>query len=101
MISVIEDQDVHTLIDRHEAIELTEHTYRAAAIGKAGVSSPAAMSLKGAAGSGTSFKIKGALLEATNVAGFRCIGDAEEGGSSYVFLFDAKLAFYRKLEKRA
>lgn len=97
MICIIEDQDVQTLIDRREAIDVIEHTYRAAATGKAGVSSPAAMSLKGAAGSDTSFKIKGALLEGTNVAGFRCIGDAEEGGSSYVFLFDARRATARAL----
>lgn len=97
MISIIEDENVQTLIDRHEAIELIERTYRAAALGAAAVSSPAAMSLKGTAGSGTSFKIKGALLERSSVAGFRCIGDAEEGGSSYVFLFDAKRATARAL----
>jgi alanine dehydrogenase len=92
MISIIEDKEVQTLIDRHEAIDVIERTYRAAAMGKADVSHPAALSLRGPAGAGTSFKIKGALLEDMNVAGFRLVGDtssAGEHGSSYVFLLDA------------
>ncbi len=92
MISIIEDEEVQTLIDRHEAIDVIERTYRAAALGKADVSNPAALSLRGPSGAGTSFKIKGALLEDINVAGFRLVGDtssAGELGSSYVFLLDA------------
>jgi ornithine cyclodeaminase/alanine dehydrogenase-like protein (mu-crystallin family) len=92
MISIIEDEEVRALIDRHEAIDVIERTYRAAAIGKADVSHPAALSLRGPAGAGTSFKIKGALLEDMNVAGFRLVGDTSsvgEHGSSYVFLLDA------------
>jgi alanine dehydrogenase len=92
MISIIEDKEVQTLIDRHEAIDVIERTYRAAAMGKADTSHPAALSLRGPAGAGTSFKVKGALLEDMNVAGFRLVGDTSssgEHGSSYVFLLDA------------
>lgn len=101
MICIIEEDEVRALIDRREAIGLIAHTYQAAAAGKADVSLPAAMSLRGASGSGTSFKVKGALLEEANVAGFRCIGNAEEGNSSYVFLFDAKRAAAQALVSEA
>jgi ornithine cyclodeaminase len=91
MISVIEDEEVQSLIDRHEAIDVIERTYRAAAAGKADVSRPAAMGLRGPTGGTTTFKVKGAILEDMDVVGFRLIGDtsAGDGGSSYVFLLDA------------
>ena len=93
MIRIIEDRDVQALIDRDDALDVIERTYRAAASGQAWVSQPAAMSLKGPAAAGSSFKIKGALIESLGVAGFRCIGDGRDGdGGSYVFLFEAGTA---------
>ena len=79
MIRIIEDRDVQALIDRDDAFDVIERTYRAAASGHAWVSQPAAMSLKGPADAGSSFKIKGALVEGLGVAGFRCIGDGRDG----------------------
>jgi len=90
MVRIIDDSDVQALISRNDALEVIEKTYRATATGHAWVSHPAAMSLNGPSISGSSFKIKGALIEHLGVAGFRCIGDARDGdGGSYVFLFDA------------
>jgi ornithine cyclodeaminase/alanine dehydrogenase-like protein (mu-crystallin family) len=93
MIRVIEEADVQRSIDRKDALDVIERTYRATARGKAWVSQPAAMTLKGPASEGSSFKVKGALIESLGVAGFRCIGDGRESdGGSYVFLFEAGAA---------
>jgi ornithine cyclodeaminase/alanine dehydrogenase-like protein (mu-crystallin family) len=95
MISIIEDAEVRTLIDRGEAIGVVERAYRAAAEGKAAVSQPASMQLHGCANAGTSFKVKGALLEYDDVAGFRLVGDnaADDAAcSSYVYLLNARRA---------
>jgi len=93
MIRIIEDQDVQALIGRNDALDVIERTYKATASGQAWVSQPAAMSLKGPAAAGSSFKIKGALIESLGVAGFRCIGDGRDSdGGSYVFLFEAGAA---------
>lgn len=98
MIKVIEERDVQALIDRGDALEVIERTYKATATGQAWVSQPAAISLKGPAATGSSFKIKGALIESLGVAGFRCIGDGgDSDGGSYVFLFDAGAAVPRAL----
>ena len=83
MINIVQEHEVQAVIDRREAIDLIEKTYRAAALGKARVSHPAAMSLKGPSNGQSSFKIKGALLEDIDVAGFRCIGDAQQGGEFF------------------
>jgi ornithine cyclodeaminase len=93
MMRIIEDADVQALIDRNDALDVIERAYKATATGQAWVSHPAAMLLKGPVSSGSSFKIKGALLENLNIAGFRCIGDARDGdGGSYVFLFETETA---------
>jgi ornithine cyclodeaminase/alanine dehydrogenase-like protein (mu-crystallin family) len=93
MIRIIEDRDVQTLIDREEALDVIERTYKATASGQAWVSQPAAMTLMGPAVAGSSFKIKGGLIESLGVAGFRCIGDGHDAdGGSYVFLFEAGTA---------
>lgn len=93
MIRIIEDRDVQALVDRNDALDVIERTYRATATGQAWVSQPAAMSLKGPPAAGSSFKIKGALIESLGVAGFRCIGDGRNSdGGSYVFLFEAGAA---------
>jgi ornithine cyclodeaminase/alanine dehydrogenase-like protein (mu-crystallin family) len=94
MITILEDSDLHSIVDRREAIEVIEKAYRATAEGTARVSQPSAMLLKGPADAGTSFKIKGAVLEDDDVVGFRCVGDLRGGadGGSYVALFKAREA---------
>ena len=60
--------------------------------GVADVSSPAAISMRGAKGSLTRFKVKGAVLDELGVAGFRLIGDADPDRGSdhaYCYLVDA------------
>jgi alanine dehydrogenase len=92
MAKIIEEEEVQRLIRRDEAIGIIENVYRAAAEGGAAVSHPSAMHLRGGEGSGTVFKLKGAVLDALGVAGFRIIGDvAPETGrnSAYVYLVDA------------
>jgi len=99
-MQIIEDAEVRTLIDRREAIAVIERAYRAAADGQAAVSAPASMSLHGPVGAGTSFKVKGAMLAPEGVVGVRLIGDAEAdpaGGTSYVYLLDARTAMPRAL----
>ncbi len=100
MVTIIEDAEVRTLIDRQEAIAVIEHAYRAAAEGEAAVSEPASMSLHGPAEAGTSFKVKGAILAYEDAVGFRLVGDStsdDAAGSSYVYLLDAKRAVPRAL----
>jgi ornithine cyclodeaminase/alanine dehydrogenase-like protein (mu-crystallin family) len=93
MIRIIEERDVQALINRNDALDVIERTYKATATGQAWVSQPAAMLLKGPVAAGSSFKIKGALIESLGVAGFRCIGDGRDSdGGSYVFLFEAGAA---------
>jgi ornithine cyclodeaminase/alanine dehydrogenase-like protein (mu-crystallin family) len=91
MIRILEDSELRLIVDRREAIDVIERAYREAAIGTARVSQPSAMLLKGSPQTGTSFKIKGAILEDQDVAGFRCVGDLRDGadGASYVVLFKA------------
>lgn len=91
MIRILEDNELRIIVDRREAIDVIEHAYREAATGTARVSQPSAMLLKGPAETGTSFKIKGAILENHDVVGFRCVGDLRDGadGGSYVVLFKA------------
>lgn len=92
MLRLIEDKQVRALLDRAEALEIVEAAYRAAAEGGADVSQPSAMHLRGRAGTETHYKVKGAVLDAFNVAGFRLIADTapEVGdGSAYVYVLDA------------
>jgi alanine dehydrogenase len=89
MLRIIEDAEVRSLIDRREALDVVKGAYCAAAAGRAGVSSPSAMVLKSPLGAASSFKIKGAVLDDSDVAGFRLVGDSnrrEVLGSSYVYL---------------
>jgi alanine dehydrogenase len=91
MIRILEDNELRVIVDCREAVDVIEHAYREAATGTARVSQPSSMLLKGPAEAGTSFKIKGAILEDQDVVGFRCVGDLRDGadGGSYVVLFKA------------
>jgi len=89
MITVIDDAEVQSLIEPREALEVIKGTYCAAASGRADVSSPSSMSLKSPSGAPSTFKIKGAVLDDSDTAGFRLIGDSNRRnvpGSSYVYL---------------
>jgi ornithine cyclodeaminase/alanine dehydrogenase-like protein (mu-crystallin family) len=89
MITIIEDQEVQTLVNRAEAFEAIEQCYRAAASGRATVSHPSALSLASLSGAKATFKTKGAILDDLNVAGFRLVADSNVlggDGSSYVYL---------------
>jgi ornithine cyclodeaminase/alanine dehydrogenase-like protein (mu-crystallin family) len=92
MLKVVEEAQMESLLDRREAIEIVERAYRAAAAGGAAVSHPAALHLRGRTGAGATFKVKGAVLDALNVAGFRLIADvppAAGEGSAYLYIADA------------
>ena len=71
VLRVIGDDEARTLVNRAEVTDLVIAAYHAAAQGKADVSRPSAMMMRGLSGSGTEFKVKGAVLDALNVAGFR------------------------------
>lgn len=95
MAIILEEPDVRRLLDRAAAVGIVERAYRAAAGGGADVSHPSALSLRGRSGSGTMFKVKGAVLDEFGVAGFRLIGDVADppgGGRSYLYLADAATA---------
>jgi len=70
-LRVIDDDEARALFNRAEAAEIVVSAYCAAAEGKADVSTPSALFLRGLAGTDTSFKIKGAVLDTLKVAGFR------------------------------
>lgn len=94
MIEIIYEDEVHGLIDRREALDVIAATYRAAARGRASVSTPSSLHLKGPTDCATSFKVKGALLEDDQVAGFRLVADRDDGGegTSFVYVVDASTA---------
>ena len=93
MFNVIDDEDARSLIDRAEVVDIVESAYRAAAAGQAEVSQPSALFMRGQAGSDTHFKVKGAVLDAFKVAGFRLIADGSRtiaSESAYLYVSDAE-----------
>jgi ornithine cyclodeaminase/alanine dehydrogenase-like protein (mu-crystallin family) len=95
VFKIIEDDEARLLLDRAEAIGIVEAAYRMAASGKADVSQPSALLMRGQAGSDTHFKVKGAVLDELNVAGFRLVADGaltSPGGSAYLYVADAGTA---------
>ena len=70
-LRVIGDEEARSLVTRAEVTELVIAAYHAAAQGKADVSKPSAVMMRGLSGSGTDIKVKGAVLDTLNVAGFR------------------------------
>ena len=92
MAKIIEEDEAQRLVTRDEAFGIIEAAYRAAAEGGADVSHPSAMHLRGRQDSGTLYKVKGAVLDALGIAGFRMIADVTPkngGGSGYIYLMDA------------
>ena len=77
-LNIVSDEQAQRLVDRVEVLGIVEQAYRAAADGQARVSQPSALSMRGHAGAGTYFKVKGAVLDSLNVAGFRLIADGEQ-----------------------
>jgi ornithine cyclodeaminase/alanine dehydrogenase-like protein (mu-crystallin family) len=93
VLKVIEDDQARDLVKRAEVIEIVEAAYRAAADGQADVSHPSAMMMRGKSGSDTHFKVKGAILDDLNVAGFRLIADGEktsDPGSAFLYVVNAE-----------
>lgn len=93
MFHVIEDEQARGLVERAEVVDIVESAYRAAAVGQADVSQPSALFMRGQAGSDTHFKIKGAVLDAFGVAGFRVIADGPRttaSASAYLHVADAE-----------
>ena len=92
---IISGEQAQSILNIESALSLIRDIYRMAAAGRADVSHPAAMHMRGAPGTKTAFKIKGAVLDDLGVAGFRLIGDAEErhgGGAAYCYLIDPRNA---------
>ena len=91
-LKTVSDEQAQSLVDRAEVLGIVEQAYRASADGQARVSEPAALSMRGPAGTGTAFKVKGAVLDTLNVAGFRLIADgaqaSQETGAN-LYLIDA------------
>jgi len=90
---VIEDDQARRLVERAEAIDIVSAAYRAAAAGQAAVSQPSALFLRGRPEPDTHFKVKGAVLDALNVAGFRLIADGArtvDGKNAYLYVADAE-----------
>lgn len=92
MLMVVEEHLVPSLIDRNQAIGLIEDVYRAAAEGKAELSRPASMSLRGQSGTKTGIKVKGAVLDRLGVSGLRLMAKSDTSpakASSYVYVLDS------------
>lgn len=88
---IISDEEARSVLDIDGALQLIREVYRMAAQGRAEVSHPAAMHMRGALGTSTAFKIKGAVLDDLGVAGFRMIGDADPAhgdGAAHCYLID-------------
>lgn len=88
---IISGEEAQSILEVESALTLIRDVYRMAAAGRADVSHPSAMHMRGALDTSTTFKIKGAVLDDLGVAGFRLIGDADErngGGASYCYLTD-------------
>jgi alanine dehydrogenase len=89
MLPIIQEADVQALLDREEAISIVESAYRSAAEGRADVSHPSALHMRGDAQSGSTFKIKGAALASLQVAGFRVVTDLPSGeATDYLYIAD-------------
>ncbi|MCG6114850.1 MAG: NAD(P)-binding domain-containing protein [Mesorhizobium sp.] len=89
---VVKQAEIQQAFELSGALELIRQIYRMSAKGVADVSSPAAISMRGAKDSLTRFKVKGAVLDELGVAGFRLIGDADPHRGSdhaYCYLVDA------------
>lgn len=92
---IISGEEAQSILEVESALSLIRDVYRMAAAGRADVSHPAAMHMRGALDTGTTFKIKGAVLDDLGVAGFRLIGDADErhgDGAAYCYLIDPRNA---------
>ena len=92
MFKIIEDDEARLLLDRADAIGIVEAAYRMGASGNADVSQPSALLMRGQAGSDTHIKVKGAVLDELNVAGFRLVADGaltSPDGSAYLYVADA------------
>lgn len=88
---VVTQAQVQRAFDLDGALDLIRQIYRMSASGAADVSMPAAMVLRGGKASTTRFKIKGAVIDDLNVAGFRLIGDADSihgQDHAYCYLVD-------------
>ena len=75
---IISGEEAQSILEVESALTLIRDVYRMAAAGRADVSHPSAMHMRGALDTSTAFKIKGAVLDDLGVAGFRLIGDADE-----------------------
>jgi ornithine cyclodeaminase/alanine dehydrogenase-like protein (mu-crystallin family) len=92
VFKVIEDDEARLLLDRAEAIGMVDAAYRMAASGQADVSQPSALLMRGRAGTDTHFKVKGAVLDTLNAAGFRLVCDGAltaPDASAYLYVLDA------------
>lgn len=92
---IISGEEAQSILEIESALSLIRDVYRMGTAGRANVSHPAAMHMRGALGTETAFKVKGAVLDDLDVAGFRLIGDADEqhgGGAAYCYLIDPRNA---------
>jgi ornithine cyclodeaminase/alanine dehydrogenase-like protein (mu-crystallin family) len=90
MLPVIEDDQVERLLGRAEVIDIVADAYRAAAVGAADASRPSTLVMRGRTGSDTHFRIKGAVLDALGVAGFRIIATGPRvSHNAYLYVADA------------
>ncbi|MCG6122962.1 MAG: NAD(P)-binding domain-containing protein [Microvirga sp.] len=90
---IVGEEEIKRAFDLDGALALIRSIYQMAARGAADVSSPAALSLRGANGTSGRFKVKGAVLDDLNVAGFRLIGDADPAHGrdhAYCYLVDPR-----------
>jgi ornithine cyclodeaminase/alanine dehydrogenase-like protein (mu-crystallin family) len=90
---IISGEEAQSILEIDSALELIRDVYRMVEAGRAEVSHPAAMHMRGALDTNTAFKIKGAVLDDLGVAGFRLIGDADQrhgDGAAYCYLIDPR-----------
>src|SRR5690348_18162538 len=93
-LRVIDDDEARALFNRADAADLVISAYCAAAEGKADVSTPSALFLRGLAGTDISFKIKGAVLDTLTVAGFRLRSYGSrttDAASAYFCILDSEM----------
>lgn len=94
-LRIVRQTEIEAAFELDPALDMIRRIYRMAGSGSADVSTPAAMSLRGAGATHARFKVKGAVLDDLNVAGFRLICDAAaetsgSGGRAYCYLADPR-----------
>lgn len=90
---IVSGEEAQSILEVEGALTLIRDVYRMAAAGRADVSHPAAMHMRGGRDTQTAFKVKGAVLDDLGVAGFRLIGDADArhgGGAAFCYLIDPR-----------